>query len=100
MVCTILIPERKHNAVPKQLLIYHLKLTSFQNQLCISQKTGVQQFKPPPCLVVNQGYSEEVMNAARAAGAGGGTVLHSRRIGDEEALSFWGISVQDQKAAS
>ena len=48
-------------------------------------------------VVVNQGYSEEVMNAARAAGAGGGTVLHSRRIGDEEALSFWGISVQEEK---
>ena len=48
-------------------------------------------------VVVNQGYSEEVMNAARAAGAGGGTVLHSRRIGDEKALSFWGISVQEEK---
>lgn len=47
--------------------------------------------------VINQGYSEEVMNAARAAGAGGGTVLHSRRIGDKEAMSFWGFSVQEEK---
>ncbi len=47
--------------------------------------------------VVNQGYSEEVMAAARPAGAGGGTVVHSRRVGSEETLTFWGISVQPEK---
>ena len=35
--------------------------------------------------LVNQGYSEEVMAAAHPAGAAGGTVLHSRRVGAEEA---------------
>ncbi len=33
--------------------------------------------------VVNHGYSEEVMIAARAAGAGGGTVVHSRSLSKE-----------------
>lgn len=47
--------------------------------------------------VVNQGYSEDVMAAARPAGAGGGTVLHSRRVGNEETMTFWGISVQPEK---
>ena len=47
--------------------------------------------------VVNQGYSGEVMAAARPAGATGGTVLHSRRVGAEETLAFWGISVQAEK---
>ena len=47
--------------------------------------------------IVNQGYSEEVMNAARSAGASGGTVLHSRRVGNEKALDFWGLSVQEEK---
>lgn len=47
--------------------------------------------------VVNQGYSEEVMAAARPAGASGGTVLHSRRVGNEETMTFWGISVQPEK---
>ena len=46
--------------------------------------------------LVNQGYSEEVMAAARAAG---GTVLHSRRVGAEEALSQWGFSLQEEKEA-
>ncbi len=50
--------------------------------------------------VVNQGYSEKVMDAARAAGAGGGSVLHSRHIIDgesEAAVSFWGLNVQEEK---
>lgn len=47
--------------------------------------------------VVNQGFSEEVMNAARPAGASGGTVFHSRRIGSAEAMRFWGISVQQER---
>lgn len=47
--------------------------------------------------VVNRGYSEEVMDAARAAGAGGGTIVHSRRIGNNEAMGFWGMSIQDNK---
>ncbi len=47
--------------------------------------------------IVNQGYSEAVMDAAREAGAGGGTVVHSRRLGDTEAMSFWGLSIQEEK---
>lgn len=47
--------------------------------------------------LVNQGYSEDVMAAARPAGAGGGTVLHSRRVGSDDTLTFWGISVQPEK---
>ena len=46
---------------------------------------------------VNQGFSGEVMDAARKAGAGGGTVVPSRCIGNEEAMGFWGISVQEEK---
>ncbi len=47
--------------------------------------------------VVNQGYSEEVMNAAKAAGAGGGTIIHGRRDGNEEAMSVWGLGLQEEK---
>ena len=47
--------------------------------------------------IVNQGFSEEVMDAARPMGASGGTVFHSRRIGSEEAMKFWGISVQQER---
>lgn len=47
--------------------------------------------------IVNQGYSEDVMNAARPKGASGGTVFHSRRIGNQEAMKFWKISVQEER---
>lgn len=47
--------------------------------------------------IVNQGFSEDVMNAARPKGASGGTVFHSRRIGNEEAMKFWKISVQEER---
>lgn len=46
---------------------------------------------------VNQGYSDAVMDAAKPAGARGGTVFHSRQVGSEEALKFWGISVQEER---
>lgn len=47
--------------------------------------------------IVNRGYSSEVMEAARAAGAGGGTVVHSRSIDSEAASAFWGLGVQEEK---
>lgn len=48
-------------------------------------------------VIVNQGFSEDVMNAARPKGASGGTVFHSRRVGNEEAMKFWKISVQEER---
>lgn len=47
--------------------------------------------------VVNRGYSENVMEAARAAGASGGTIVPSRRIGNEQAMGFWGMGIQNEK---
>lgn len=47
--------------------------------------------------IVAQGYSEDVMAAAREAGARGGTIIHSRRIGDAEAITVWGLSLQEEK---
>lgn len=47
--------------------------------------------------IVNRGFSEDVMAAAKSFGATGGTVVHSRRIGSEDAADFWGHSVQEEK---
>jgi len=47
--------------------------------------------------VVDRGFGSEAMDAARAAGAGGGTILHSRGIENEAASAFWGLSVQEEK---
>ena len=47
--------------------------------------------------ILNQGYSEEVMESAYREGAMGGTVIHARRVGPEAPMKFWGISVQEEK---
>ena len=40
---------------------------------------------------------EEVMAAAKPAGAGGGTVFHSRRVCSEESIQMWGITIQQER---
>ena len=47
--------------------------------------------------IVNRGFSELVMDAARGVGASGGTILHARGTGVHEAEKFFGISIQPEK---
>ena len=47
--------------------------------------------------VVNNGFSEEAMEAARAAGAKGGTILHGRGTISKEAEKFFNITIQPEK---
>lgn len=47
--------------------------------------------------IVDRGYSEDVMDVARPKGATGGTVFNSRRVGSEEAMKFWGITIQPER---
>lgn len=48
-------------------------------------------------VIINRGYTEEVMDAAREAGATGGTVLHARGCGLSGAEKFFGITIQPEK---
>lgn len=43
------------------------------------------------------GYSDDVIDAARAAGAKGGTVLHGRRRNSEHVIQHFGIPLQDEQ---
>ena len=47
--------------------------------------------------VVNAGFSQNVMQAARAAGAQGGTILRARGSANPEAEEFFNISIQPDK---
>lgn len=47
--------------------------------------------------IVNAGFAQEVMAAAREAGAGGGTIIHSRGTADPEAEEFFNITIQPDK---
>lgn len=47
--------------------------------------------------IVNSGYSEAVMEAAKKGGARGGTVLNARGTAGKEAEKFFGVTVQPEK---
>ena len=47
--------------------------------------------------IVNAGFSSVVMDAAREAGARGGTVIHGRGTADREAEKIFQIVVQPDK---
>ncbi len=47
--------------------------------------------------ILNEGHTDPVMDAARAAGAGGGTVLHAKGTGAKRANKFFGVSLADEK---
>ena len=48
-------------------------------------------------VITNQGHTDEVMEAAREAGAGGGTVIHAKGTGAELAKKFFGVSIASEK---
>lgn len=47
--------------------------------------------------IVNNGFSEVAMDAAKACGARGGTVLHGRGTISKDAEKFFNISIQPEK---
>lgn len=48
-------------------------------------------------VIANQGYIDLVMDAARGAGAYGGTVIHAKGTGMEQAEKFMGVSIAAEK---
>ena len=48
-------------------------------------------------MILNEGYIDEVMDAAREAGAAGGTVLHAKGTGSKRGEKFFGVSLADEK---
>ncbi|HIS53225.1 MAG TPA: P-II family nitrogen regulator [Candidatus Onthomonas avicola] len=48
-------------------------------------------------VIANQGYTEQIMDAARAVGAAGGTVIHAKGTGMERAERFLGVSLAAEK---
>ena len=47
--------------------------------------------------IANEGYTDNVMDAARAAGARGGTVLHGKGTGSKDAEKFFNVSIASEK---
>ena len=47
--------------------------------------------------IANEGRTDLVMNAARSAGAAGGTVLHGKGTGSDKAEKFYSVSIAQEK---
>lgn len=47
--------------------------------------------------IVNAGYSDVVMDAAKEVGARGGTVIHARGTANEQAEAYYHITIQPDK---
>ena len=48
-------------------------------------------------VIANQGHTGSIMDAARAEGAGGGTVIHAKGTGMEGAAHFMGVELVNEK---
>lgn len=48
-------------------------------------------------VIANEGYTDSVMNAARSAGATGGTVLHGKGSCSGESQKFFNVSIAQEK---
>ena len=48
-------------------------------------------------VIASEGQTDLVMDAARAAGARGGTVLHGKGTGAEQAKKFYNITIAEEK---
>lgn len=49
------------------------------------------------CCIVDKGYSDLVMSAARNNGARGGTVIGARGTGNNEIEKFYGVVIKPDK---
>ncbi len=67
------------------------------------EKAAMQYaYEPQPAhdlivAIVNRGFTDLVMDAALPAGARGGTVVHARGAGAQEASQFFGITIAPEK---
>ncbi len=56
----------------------------------------MKEFEVILCIV-NKGFADHAMDAARAAGAKGGTILHGRGTASPDAEKLFGITIQPEK---
>lgn len=95
--CAFTFPISGASSYIKKILASEIPQTS-QKARESEEKQMIHEAKHCLLMVtINQGFSEEVMIAATAAGAAGGTVVHARRLDSQDTLKKWGISVQPEK---
>lgn len=89
--------------IPVQAVGGETALKAFTENMPIDRerKNEMEQKMEFPCVLITaiceNGHNEEVMDAARNAGAGGGTVIHAKGTAGSLAQRFRGISLAEEK---
>ena len=78
----------------KKTLQFLLETTDYQKQEESTLKNTTHDLI---VVIAEQGYTNLIMDAAREAGAYGGTVVHARGTGIEAAEKFMGITISEEK---
>ena len=78
----------------KKTLQFLLETTDYQKQEESTLKNTTHDLI---VVIAEQGYTNLIMDAAREAGAYGGTVVHARGTGIEAAEKFMGITLSEEK---
>ena len=75
-----------------------LELLLGNQEYSMGEETSLKQTEQELIVVIsNQGYSEMIMNAARSAKAGGGTVIHAKGTGKKGSEKFFGFALAEEK---
>lgn len=80
--------------------IFVTKVDSFfrgGNLITEEKKNSEKTMNEMISVIVNKGYADDVMAAARSAGAGGGTVLNARGTARENDERFFGMHIVPEK---
>lgn len=75
-------------------------LSTETSKITVSKETKKMQKTKKYDLIltiVSEGYSDSVMTLAKKAGAGGGTIIHGRALGNEDVVKFFNISIVPEK---
>ena len=87
-------------AVPLSGIATKTALDFFAGGQAEDAMNNIQNPKPDTELIVvvcTKGHTEQIMDVARSAGAGGGTVFHAKGTAPEGAERFFGVSIVDEK---
>ena len=100
--------RRLHIGVPGHGIIVAVPVKSIGGGKTVAYLTGEEtksaKYTPPASyayeliiVIAREGQTDRVMNAARAAGARGGTVLHGKGTGAKSDPKFHNISIAEEK---
>ena len=85
--------------IPGTGIVFIVPVSSVGGKKQLQFITEGRDFEKEELLVViaNQGYTELIMDAARGAKAGGGTVIHAKGTGMKKYEHFLGVSLASEK---